>query len=123
MNALQRLIADYKADTGESYAKIAERGGLPTSTVHSLATVESRKQTPHPDTIAALAKGLRMPPSRVRSAAADAAGYPPDVPQEMNTEEGRLIVSAFHTLSEERKRELARRARFLLMEQQESDSE
>jgi len=124
MNALQKLIADYLADhPGENYSTIGRRGGLPKTTVHSLATKETRKQTPHPDTIERLARGMSVSVARVRLAAADAAGYRPDVPQEMDTDEGRLIVSAWHELSEERKRELARRARFLLMEQQESDSE
>jgi hypothetical protein len=124
MNALQKLIVDYLADNpGENYSTIARRGELPRTTVHSLATTESRKQTPQPETIERLAKGMGMSVPRVRMAAADAAGYRPDVPQEMDTQEGRLIVAAWHGINDERKRDLARRARLLLAEQQESDSD
>ena len=124
MNALQKLIADYIADhPGENYSSIGRRGGMPRTTVHSLATTEKRKQTPQPETLEQLARGMEMPVARVRMAAADAAGYRPDVPQEMDDDEGRLIVAAWHELSEDRKHELARRARYLLLEQQESEGE
>lgn len=124
MNDLQKLIADYLADHhGETYSSIARRGGMSRSTVYSAATVEKRKQTLQPDTIAGLAKGMGMRESVVRAAAGNAAGYNAGVPQDMDTEEGRLIVAAFHDLDDERKRELARRARFLLAEMRESSGD
>lgn len=124
MNALQRLIADYLADNpGENYSTIARRGGMSRSTVYSLATVEKRKQTSQPETITRLAQGMQMRESVVRSAAGDAAGYQAGVPQEMDTEEGRLLIAAFHDLDEGRKRELARRARFLLAEMRDASGD
>lgn len=124
MNALQRLIADYLAEhPGENHSTIARRGGMSRSTVYSLAHVERRKQTSQPETIRQLAKGMQMQESVVRAAAADAAGYTVQVPQEMDTEEGRLLIAAFHDLDDQRKRELARRARFLLAEMREASGD
>lgn len=124
MNALQRVIADYLADNpGENYSSIARRGNMSRSTVHSLATVEKRRQTPNPQTIESLARGMSMSVSNVRKAAGDAAGYKVDVPAELDSEEGRLIVAAFQDLDDERKRELARRARFLLAEMREASGD
>lgn len=122
MNALQRLIADYLGDhPGENYSTIARRGGMSRSTVYSAATVEKRRQSLQPETIEGLARGMQMSVSVVHAAAGDAAGYQPaGIPQELDTEEGRLIVAAFHDLDPERKRDLARRARFLLKEMRES---
>ena len=124
MNALQRLIADWLADhPGENYSSIARRAGVSRSTVHSSATVESRTQSPQEKTIKALARGMGLSEDVVRKAAGDAAGYRIDVPYEMDTEEGRLIVAAFHELDEKRKRELALRAKFLLAEAREASSD
>lgn len=123
MNALQKLIAEYLADNpGETHSSIARRAGMSRSTVYSIATVEKRVQTPNPETITALARGMGMTLERVRKAAADAAGYRLDVPAELDSDEGRLIVAAFADLDDERKRELARRARYLLQEMRESAS-
>jgi len=124
MNALQRVIANFLADNpGENYSSIARRGGMSRSTVHSLATVEKRRQTPNPATIESLAKGMRMSAASVRKAAGDAAGYRVDVPPQLDSEEGRLIVAAFEDLDDERKKDLARRARFLLAEMREASGD
>lgn len=124
MNDLQRLIAEYLADNpGETYSSIARRGGMSRSTVYSAATVEARTQSPFSSTIKGLAKGMRMSEERVRIAAGAAAGYKVEVPAELDSEEGRLIVAAFADLDDERKRELARRARFLLQEMRESSGD
>jgi DNA invertase Pin-like site-specific DNA recombinase len=123
MNALQQLIADYLADNpGESYSSIARRGGISRQTVWATARRESSRQTPHPDTVAGLAKGMEMPESRVRAAAGMAAGYPGTVTSEITTERGRLIAEALNELDEERLESLARRARHLLAEMREDDS-
>lgn len=125
MNALQQLIADYLSDNpGESYASIGRRGSLPTrplprSTVHSLATKPSWRQTPNPVTLEALARGMDMNQDRVRLAAADAAGYRASVSSEVGDGRARLVVEATQVLDPERLEILARRARFLLAEMQE----
>jgi len=123
MNQLQQLVADYLADNpGESYSSIARRGDLPRQTVWAIAKRESSRQTPHPDTIAGLAKGMGLPEAQVRAAAGDAAGYPSSVSSEITTERGRLIAEALNALDEERLEILARRARFLLAEQREEQA-
>jgi hypothetical protein len=120
MNALQQLIEDYKKDhPGESYASIGRRGGLPRQTVQNVAKKKSPRQTPHPDTIAGLARGMEMPESWVRAAAGSAAGYPGTVSTEILTEKGRMIGEGFDTLDEERQEILARRLRLLMAEMRE----
>ena len=120
MNALQQLIADYLADNpGETYSSIARRGGMHKNTVWATARRESSRQTPHPDTIAGLAKGMGKPESEVRAAAGIAAGYPSTTTSHITTERGQLIAEALNALDDERLEILARRARFLLAEQRE----
>ena len=118
MNALQKLIFDYLADNpSENYSTIARRAGMSRSTVYSLATKQERRQTPHPDTIKALARGMGMHESVVRAAAGDAAGY--HGANEVQVGRGRLIVEAASLLDDERLEALARRARHLLAEMRE----
>jgi len=50
------------------------RGGLPRSTVYTLATTRNLVRPPRPATIDALAKGLDVPVSVVRAAAAESTG-------------------------------------------------
>jgi hypothetical protein len=122
MNSLQKLIADYLGDNhGENYSTIARRGGLPRSTVYSLATKEELRQTPHPETIRKLARGMDMLVSVVKAAAGDAAGYRP-VTSELSSEQARLIVEAASHLDQERLESLARRARHLLAEMREESA-
>ena len=101
MNALQQLIADYKADhPDESYASIARRGStvdhiIPRQTVYSAATTERLRQTPHLKTIEGLARGMEMPVAIVAAAAADAAGYQGAiVSSDVLDARGRLIVAS-----------------------------
>ncbi|MDR6861925.1 hypothetical protein [Phycicoccus sp. 3266] len=124
MNALQQLVADYLSDNpGESYSSIARRGGLPRQTVWAIAKRESSRQTPHPDTIDGLARGMNMPEARVRAAAGMAAGYPGAVSSTISSERGQLIAEALNELDEERLEILARRARFLLAEQRDEQGD
>ena len=74
MNPLQRLIQNRLRDRGWSYGAVARRGGLPRSTVYTLATTRNLVRPPRPATIDALAKGLDVPVSVVRSAAAESTG-------------------------------------------------
>lgn len=125
MNSLQKLISDYLSDhPDESYSSIARRGGMSRSTVYSLATIEQRRQTPHPDTIKKLSRGMDMLESVVKAAAGDAAGYRGGpATSELTTEQARLIVEAASHLDQERLEALARRARHLLAEMREEDAE
>src|ERR1700739_4975326 len=74
INPLQRLIRQRLAERGWSYGEVARRGGLPRSTVYALATTRNLGRPPRPATIDALARGLAVPVSAVRAAAAESAG-------------------------------------------------
>lgn len=74
LNPLQRLIQQRLREQGWSYREVARRGGLPHSTIHTLATTRNLGLLLRPDTIDALAKGLDVPVSAVRAAAAQATG-------------------------------------------------
>jgi transcriptional regulator with XRE-family HTH domain len=73
-NPLQRLILDRIRERGWSYGEVARRGGLPRSTVYTLAITRNLVRPPRPATIDALAKGLEVPVSAVRAAAASSTG-------------------------------------------------
>src|SRR6202034_3392909 len=74
VNPLQQLIQQRLRDRGWSYGEVARRGGLPRSTVYTLATTRNLVRPPRPATIDALAKGLDVPVSVVRAAAAESTG-------------------------------------------------
>src|SRR6516165_825293 len=74
INPLQRLIRQRLREQGWSYGEVARRGGLPRSTVYTLATTRNLVRPPRPATIDALAKGLDVPVSAVRAAAAQSTG-------------------------------------------------
>src|SRR5437016_12380416 len=74
LNPLQRLIQQRLRERGWSYGEVARRGGLPRSTVYTLAVTRNLARPPRPATIDALAKGLDVPVSVVRAAAAESTG-------------------------------------------------
>src|SRR5438477_8567210 len=74
LNPLQQLIQLRLREQGWPYREVARRGGLPHSTIHTLATTRNLVRPPRPDTIDALAKGLDVPISVVRAAAAESTG-------------------------------------------------
>src|SRR5579863_10640903 len=74
MNPLQRLIHQRLRDRGWSYGAVARRAGLPRSTVYTLATTRNLVRPPRPGTINGLARGLDVPVSAVRAAAAESTG-------------------------------------------------
>src|SRR5580698_9408019 len=82
LNPLQRLIQQRLREQGWSYGRVARRGQLPRSTVYTLATTRNLGRPPRPATIDALAKGLDVPVSAVRAAAAESTGlhYYDEVP-------------------------------------------
>ena len=74
LNPLQRMIQRRLAERNWSYRKIARRAGLPRSTIFVLATTRKLTRPPRPATIEALARGLDLPVSMVRAAAAESTG-------------------------------------------------
>src|SRR6201998_2730556 len=79
---LQHLIQQRLRERGWSYGDVARRGGLPRSTVYTLATTRNLVRPPRPATIDALARGLDVPVSAVRAVAAESTGlhYYDEVP-------------------------------------------
>jgi hypothetical protein len=71
---LQRLIRQRLETQGWSYGDVARRGGLPRSTVYTLATTRNLARPPRPATLNGLAWGLELPVSVIRSAAAESTG-------------------------------------------------
>jgi hypothetical protein len=74
LNPLQRLIRRRMQEQGWSYGDVAKQGGLPRSTVYTLATTRNLARPPRPATLNGLAWGLDLPVAVVRSAAAESTG-------------------------------------------------
>jgi transcriptional regulator with XRE-family HTH domain len=112
VNPLQRLILQRLRERGWSYGEVARRGGLPRSTVYTLATTRNLARPPRPATINALAKGLDVPVSAVRAAAAESTGlhYYDDAPTERQRpgdQERDLLIASIDELTPEDRRHVA----------------
>jgi transcriptional regulator with XRE-family HTH domain len=112
VNPLQRLIQQRLRERGWSYGEVARRGGMPRSTLYTLATTLNLARPPRPATIDALAKGLDVPVSVVRAAAAEATGlhYYDDTPAEQPAGgylERQLLIASIDELSPEDRRHVA----------------
>jgi transcriptional regulator with XRE-family HTH domain len=111
-NPLQRLIRQRLAERGWSYGQVARRGGLPRSTVYTLATTQNLARPPRPATIDALAKGLDVPVSAVRAAAAESTGLhyyggPAARRQDPGDRERELLIASIDELTPEDRRHVA----------------
>jgi transcriptional regulator with XRE-family HTH domain len=112
MNPLQRLIQERLRERGWSYGEAARRGGLPRSTLYTLATTRNLVRPPRPATIDALAKGLDVPVSAVRAAAAESTGlhYYDEAPagqDHSGDPERELLIASIDELSPEDRRHVA----------------
>jgi transcriptional regulator with XRE-family HTH domain len=112
LNPLQRLIQQRLREQGWSYREAGRRGGLPHSTIHTLATTRNLGRPPRPDTIDALAKGLDVPVSVVRAAAAQATGmhYYDQTPtgnQGQHDPERELLIASIDELTPDDRRHVA----------------
>jgi transcriptional regulator with XRE-family HTH domain len=111
-NPLQRLIQQRLQERKLSYGDVARRGGLPRSTVYTLATTRNLVRPPRPATIDALAKGLDVPVSMVRAAAAESTGlhYYDETPSEARRpgdQDRDLLMASIDELSAEDRRHVA----------------
>ena len=111
-NPLQRLIRQRLAERRWSYGEVARRGGLPRSTVYTLATTTNLVRPPRPATIDALAKGLDVPVAVVRAAAAESTGmhyYDETSPgsRPAGDQERDLLIASIDELSPEDLRHVA----------------
>jgi transcriptional regulator with XRE-family HTH domain len=112
LNPLQRLIQQRMRERGWSYGEVARRGGLPRSTVSTLAATRNLGRPPRPATIDALARGLDVPVSVVRSAAAESTGlhYYDEAPggqEDPGDLERELLISSIDELTPEDRRHVA----------------
>jgi len=112
LNPLQRLIRQRLRERGWSYGDVARRGGLPRSTVSTLAATRNLSRPPRPATINALAKGLDVPVSAVRAAAAESTGlhYYDEVPtggEDPADRERELLIASIDELTPEDRRHVA----------------
>jgi transcriptional regulator with XRE-family HTH domain len=112
LNPLQRLIRQRLRERGWSYGEVARRGGMPRSTVYTLATTRNLGRPPRPATIDALAKGLDVPVSAVRAAAAEATGlhYYDESPagqENPGDRERELLIASIDELTLEDRRHVA----------------
>jgi transcriptional regulator with XRE-family HTH domain len=113
VNPLQRLIQGRLSERGWSYGDVARRGGLPRSTVYTLATTRNLVRPPRPATIDGLARGLEVPVSVVRAAAAESTGMhyydePADGPRGVPGDQQReLLIASIDELSPEDRRHVA----------------
>ena len=111
-NPLQRLILDRLRERGLSYGEVARRGGLPRSTVYTLATTRNLVRPPRPATLDGLARGLDLPVSAIRAAAAESTGlhYYDDVPAALERPgdpERELLIASIDELTPEDRRHVA----------------
>jgi transcriptional regulator with XRE-family HTH domain len=112
INPLQRMIQQRLREQGWSYGEVARRGGLPRSTVYTLATTRNLTRPPRPATIDALAKGLDVPVSAVRAAAAASTGlhYYDEAPagqENPGDQERELLIASIDELTPEDRRHVA----------------
>jgi len=112
LNPLQRLIQQRLREQGWSYGRVARRGELPRSTVYTLATTRNLGRPPRPATIDALAKGLDVPVSAVRAAAAESTGLhyyddAPFGPEQPGDQQRELLIASIDELTPEDRRHVA----------------
>ena len=99
-------------ERGWSYGEVARHGGLPRSTLYTLATTRNLVRPPRPATIDALAKGLDVPVSAVRAAAAESTGLrfydeAPAGQDHSGDRERELLIASIDELSPEDRRHVA----------------
>ena len=112
INPLQHLIQQRLRERGWSYGEVARRGGMPRSTVYTLATTRNLARPPRPATLDALAKGLDVPVSVVRTAAAESTGlhYYDEGPagrEQPGDPERELLIASIDELTPEDRRHVA----------------
>ena len=109
---LQRLIRQRLRERGWSYGEVARRGGLPRSTVYTLAITPDLARPPRPATVDALAQGLDVPVSAVRAAAIESTGLScygqvPVGQQDQADQSAELLAARIEELTPEDRRHVA----------------
>ncbi|MGI8450564.1 MAG: hypothetical protein ACR2MP_25985 [Streptosporangiaceae bacterium] len=112
LNPLQDLIQQRLRERAWSYGEVARRGGLPRSTVYTLAITRNLARPPRPATLDGLARGLDLPVSAVRAAAAESTGlhYYDEVtggPQRPGDREREILIASIDELTPDDRRHVA----------------
>jgi transcriptional regulator with XRE-family HTH domain len=112
LNPLQALIQQRLRERGWSYGDVARRGGVPRSTVYTLASTRNLARPPRPATLDGLAQGLDLPVSAVRAAAAESTGLhyydeAPAGPQRPGDGEREILIASIDELTPEDRRHVA----------------
>ena len=111
LNPLQALIQQRLREREWSYGDVARRGGVPRSTVYTLAITRNLARPPRPATLDGLAQGLALPVSAVRAAAAESTGlhYYDEVPAEPRPgdRDRELLIASIDELTPEDRRHVA----------------
>ena len=113
LNPLQRLIQQRLREQGWSYGTVARRGGMPRSTVYTLAMTRNLVRPPRPATLDGLAQGLDVPVSAVRAAAAESTGLhyydevPADQGEHPSDHDRELLIASIDELTPEDRRHVA----------------
>jgi transcriptional regulator with XRE-family HTH domain len=112
LNPLQRLIQQRLRERGWSYGDVARRGRLPRSTVYTLAQTRNLARPPRPATIDGLARGLDVPVTAVRAAAAESTGLhyydeTSAVREDPGDRERELLIASIDELTPEDRRHVA----------------
>ena len=113
LNPLQRLIQQRLREQGWSYGTVARRGGMPRSTVYTLAMTRNLVRPPRPATLDGLAQGLDVPVSAIRAAAAESTGLhyydevPADQGEHPSDHDRELLIASIDELTPEDRRHVA----------------
>jgi transcriptional regulator with XRE-family HTH domain len=112
LNPLQALIQQRLRERGWSYGDVARRGGVPRSTVYTLAITRNLARPPRPATLDGLARGLDLPVTAVRAAAAESTGlhYYDEAPggaQRPGDPEREILIASIDELTPDDRRHVA----------------
>jgi transcriptional regulator with XRE-family HTH domain len=112
LNPLQALIQRRLRERGWSYGDVARRGGVPRSTVYTLAITRNLARPPRPATLDGLAQGLDLPVSAIRAAAAESTGlhYYDEAPggaQRPGDREREILIASIDELTPDDRRHVA----------------
>jgi transcriptional regulator with XRE-family HTH domain len=112
LNPLQALIQQRLRERGWSYGDVARRGGVPRSTVYTLAITRNLARPPRPATLDGLARGLDLPVTAVRAAAAESTGlhYYDEAPggaQRPDNREREILIASIDELTPDDRRHVA----------------
>lgn len=106
MNALQKLIRERMHELNLTFEDVGKKGGLSRTTVNTIAMKDEPRSTPRHETLVKLARGLDLPVSVLRQAAAESAGYfIEDISTSLKGAKTLQVIAAAHDQLDETDRE------------------